>query len=105
MTCFRLKNGKTASQFCKENQISYGLVYRRLERGMQPDEACEEVLKRKGKKAGVDPKYFYKGKPLADILITNSKKYSRVMYRIKQGFPIEQAVEVPRLKVGRKKKK
>lgn len=104
MTCFRLKNGKTVRQYCLENQILYALVYKELEKGLTSEEACRKVLERKGKKAGSEPKYFYKGTPVSKIFKINSTKYHRFISRINNGMSIEKAVEMPKQKAGRKKK-
>lgn len=104
MTCFKLKNGETARQFCLRNNLCYAIFYKLVESGLTTDEACNITLKRKGCKAGREPKFFYKGKPLIQTIKSNSKDYNRIINRIRKGFTVEQAVELPLIKSGPKKK-
>lgn len=98
MTCFRIKTGETVRQWCIKNNICYAIVYKHLERGLTPDEACQIALKRKGSPAGAEPKHFYKGKPLIDMFSVNSKEYRRIIARLRSKYTIEDAVEMPLMK-------
>ena len=83
MTCFRFKNGKTVSQWCKENGVPFNSVWRHLDNGLMPEEACVKAINNKGNKRRV--KYFYKGKPVIDILGKDTKEYFKFLYRMRDG--------------------
>lgn len=92
MTCFRLDNGETVLHWCKQNNIPYNNVYRRIEDGMSIKEALEDVSKRL-KKGEVNRKHFYKGKWIGEYFPRGSGMYERVIYRIKKGMTVDKAME------------
>ena len=91
MTCFRLPSGKTVSQWCKEKCVPLTSVWRYLDNGLMPEEACQIALKNKGNKRRL--KYFYKGKPVIDILGKGTKEYSMFVRRMNAGWIVEKALK------------
>lgn len=92
MTCFVRTDGKTVRQWCLEHEVSYGAVWNHLERGMNPNDACREALRRRGQRFS-HPKYFYKGKSLVEILGQQTNRYHNAMRRIRNGMSIENALK------------
>lgn len=91
LTCFRLKDGKTVSKWCKENNVGYGVVWGHLDKGLTPEEACELALKRRGSHK---PKYFYKGELICHLLGgSHSKEYKDFISKVKKGLKVEEAFE------------
>lgn len=95
MTCFRLSRGKTVHQWCIENGVNYNSVYNRIEKGMNPEYACREALKVKGKRYS-HPSFFYKERPIRDIYRNDNNGYSLVLSKIREGMTPEQAIQYER---------
>lgn len=91
MTCFRLKDGKTVSQWCRENGIPYASVWRHLDSGLMPEEAYRKALNNKGNKRRL--KYFYKGNPVIDILGKGTKEYKMFISRMNAGWSLNDAIK------------
>lgn len=105
MTCFRLYSGETVRHVCQRYNISYFMVYHYLDKGFSVLEAIDIVMNNKKKEYGLNEKRFYNGKPLYETFKTGSKEYRRIMSRIKRGASVEDAVNLPTKKAGRKPKK
>ena len=92
MTCFRLNPRKTVRQWCIENGCNYNSVYNRIEEGMEPEYACREALKYKGKRFS-HPRMFYKERSIRDIYRNDNKSYALVLCKIREGMTIEEAIQ------------
>ena len=97
MICFRMENGQTVSQYCKEHGISYPAVFRRLDAGMDIKTALEESLKNVGNHRH-NIRHYYKGTPVSSRYNIDSPEYKRIMQRLSRGWSIEDAVETPKCK-------
>ena len=95
MTCFRLNQRKTVRQWCLENGVNYNSVYNRIEQGMEPEYACREALKYKGKRFS-HPRLFYKERPIRDIYRHDNKSYALVLRKIRDGMTTEEAIQYER---------
>lgn len=95
MTCFRLPSGKTVNQWCRENDVSYQVVYGLMEKGLDPKKACYKAKRNRNKgKKRVHIKHYYMGKPLYEILGGSwTKAYCDVLNAYNRGYSIEEAVE------------
>lgn len=47
---WRMSDGKSVMQFCRENKVTYTCVMAYIEKGLSVDEACKKALERKGRK-------------------------------------------------------
>lgn len=87
--CFILmKDGTPLKKYCEENGIDYNNAIRRLNKyGCTPEESLHQSVA-SGGRAENRIKYYYKGKPIADL-----PNYNSIQKRIKNGESIKQAVE------------
>ena len=44
---YRLSNGQSAAEWCRQNDVPYGSFFDYLEKGLMVDEACEKAKKAK----------------------------------------------------------
>ena len=88
MTCFRMKNGQTVRQWCKDNGLNYSAVYGRLDKGMPLEKAIDY------KPGRIHITRYYKGVALVFLCGgLKTKTYRRINNRIYAGTPLTQAVE------------
>lgn len=92
MSVLRLSSGESVLHFCKRNSLCYNNVWRRIEKGLQVDEAAEEALKNKGNKHS-NRKHFYKGKWIGEYFPRGENIYERVIHKIKKGMTVDEAME------------
>jgi hypothetical protein len=83
MTCFRLKNGQTIAEWCKQNGVNYDTAYKRLDSGKTVEEVCEYMLK--GVKPGRDPILFVSdGNSLAEYCKQTGASYLKEWRKLKK---------------------
>lgn len=91
-----IKN-QTVSSYCKKNGISYNFVRNRLKQGKTLEQSVEDYNNRRK-----PLRHFYKGKPVVDVLNHDKRAYSRFLFRMKEGWKLEDAVEFDLDKYGTK---
>lgn len=90
---WNLSNGESVASWCRENDVIYKCVLRRIHNGEGVDEACYSSKKCKGRK-DMHSKYFCEGVNLKKYCLDNKINYFRVYYWIKKGYSIEESLEI-----------
>lgn len=99
MTCFRLSNGQTLSQYCKEHKFPYQTLFAYIDRdGLSPDDAINRYEKwntdgtitnhRRGKQ-----RLYYNGVPLKQYCKANNLSYTTILAKLRLGFPLDELVK------------
>lgn len=98
MTCFRLSNGQTLAQYCKENNFPYSTLFAYIDRdGLSPDDAISRYQKwnadgtitnhRRGKQ-----RLYYKGQQLKKYCTERNLAYPTIIAKLRLGYPIEEVI-------------
>ena len=84
-------SGITIRQWAILNNVSYFNIRNHILDGMTPDEACSYSKSRTGKH-DTKNKYYVDGINLAEYCRRKNLKYSKILYWILRGVPVEEAV-------------
>ena len=77
-TMWKMSDGKSVMQFCRETGANYHTILRYVARTGSVDEACRIGLERKGNKDG-NTKYFVDGMPLRKYCLKNGLNYQKLL--------------------------
>lgn len=91
MTCFKMGDGTSLRKHCLNIGLPYRSVYTFLDIGMSVDDSIKEAQKRCGNKFS-HPKYKIGSVSLATFYGTGTKKYQRILKKIRNGMSINNAV-------------
>lgn len=83
MAIIKLKNGESVFSFCKKNKIPYISVWCNIDKGLEPDEAIERAVARRGKRWA--DKLHYNGKPLMEYCRENGLSYQHMRRKLLLG--------------------
>ena len=88
---YKRTDGVSIGQWAKKHDVCYWTIYQGIQRGLSIDEACDNALKRKGKKDD-SAKYFVGKLPLRYYCIQNNINYRTVLSRIRKGLTVTQSL-------------
>lgn len=84
-------DGISIRDWAKKHKANYWTIYQGIQRGLSIDEACDNALKRKGRKDS-SAKYFVGKLTLRYYCDQNKIDYKRVTRLIRKGLTIQQAL-------------
>lgn len=95
---YRLSNGQSVAEWCRQNDVPYGSLFGYLEKGLMVDEACEKAKKAREKYKLFRPT-MYKGKTLKSQFPCG---YVSIMAHIRnKKCTVEEAVKIYRYNLKR----
>ena len=84
-------DGISIRDWAKKHKANYCTIYQGIQRGLSIDEACDNALKRKGRKDS-SAKYFVGKLTLRYYCDKNGIDYKRVIRLIRKGLTIQKAL-------------
>lgn len=88
---YKRTDGLTVRKWARNKGVCYNTIYSAIQRGLSIDEACEQSLKRKGRKDS-HVHYFVGKWSLRHYCLKNNINYRTVCRWIRKGFTVGQAL-------------
>lgn len=88
---YKRTDGIGIGEWAKKHNANYWTIYQGIQRGLSVDEACENALKRKGRKDS-SAKYFVGKLTLRYYCSQNNINYKTITRLIRGGLTVQQAL-------------